>query len=106
MVLIGIMKKIVCPKCENSMSLFTFAQSPTPWHLKCGSCKTKLKPRKHSVLIVTLAGIFGLAIALAYGALKLAPLYFLIVLIFEIIVFETLAFYACRLIGLDLEIRS
>jgi hypothetical protein len=104
--LIGTMKKIVCPKCENSMSLFTFAQAPTPWHLKCGSCKTKLRPHKHSVLIVALASIFGLAIVLAYGALKLPPLYFLIVLMFEIVVFETLAFYTCRLIGLDLEIRS
>jgi len=88
------------------MSLLTFAQAPTPWHLKCGSCKTKLKPRKHSVLVVVLASIFGLTVALVCLTLKLPLLYFLLVSIFGIITFEILAFCTCKLIGLDLEIRE
>ncbi|PZO44995.1 MAG: hypothetical protein DCF19_00410 [Pseudanabaena frigida] len=86
------------------MSLLTFAQAPTPWHLKCRSCKTKLKPRKHSVLAVVLASIFGLTVALV--TLKLPLLYFLLVSIFGIITLEILAFCTCKLIGLDLEIRE
>jgi hypothetical protein len=100
------MKNLICPKCGNSISLLTFAQAPTPWHLKCRNCKAKLKPRKHSVLVVVLASSFGLAIALVHLTLKLPLLYFLIVSIFGIIILETLAFYTCKLIGLNLEIRE
>jgi hypothetical protein len=88
------------------MSLLTFAQAPTPWHLTCGSCKTKLKSGKHSLLVVILASIFGFAIALIGSTLKLSPLYFLLALTFGVIVFEVLAFYTCRIIGLNLEVRE
>jgi hypothetical protein len=88
------------------MSLLTFAQAPSPWHLKCRNCKTKLKPRKHSILIAVISGIFGLSIVLVREALRLPTSSLLVLLIFGIIIFEVSAFYICQLLELKLEIRE
>jgi hypothetical protein len=99
------MKNLVCPKCGTSMSVFTFALAPTPWHLKCANCNAKLKLRKSSILGVILAWIVGLAIGLVHVALQLPIMYLLLMLMLGAIIFESLAFYICKLLEIDLVSR-
>jgi hypothetical protein len=105
LILFEAMKELIYPVCGSPMSVFTFAKAPTPWHLKCENCNAKLKLRKSSALGVILASIIGSAIGLVHVALQLSIIYLLLMLILGVIIFESLAFYICKLLEIDLVSR-
>jgi uncharacterized protein (DUF983 family) len=37
------MQPLICPKCNQEMKFVTFLRAPSPWHMKCKHCETKLK---------------------------------------------------------------
>ena len=65
------MKKTTnCPACEQPVSVWRIMSAPTPLHLSCSSCKTKVRPR--GWIVPTL--IFALVVGIALG-LSLTQLY-------------------------------
>jgi hypothetical protein len=58
--------KGICPACRGALSLWTGLKAPTPFHLRCSHCKTKLRIEIKGfwlLLIFIVVLVVGLAIA-------------------------------------------
>ena len=99
------MEKLVCPHCRQEMRFTTFLKAPTPWHLKCSHCQTKLKLEKynlHALFIAFLIGIVtGIGLSYYDADLTVAVLVFAVI----VIVFEYLFFISMRKLGVGLTLR-
>ena len=82
-----------------------FLKSPTPWHLKCAHCQTKLRLKKfefHAFLIAIIIGIVALSGLSYYNASSIT---YALILTAIVAGFEYLFFIIIRKLGVGLELR-
>ncbi len=96
------MNKLLCPDCNSEIGFFAFAKAPTPWHLKCNSCSTKLRLEKNSFLFFFAAVLCGAAIGVLAMRKTLGIPIFLISLGCVIFVFEYLTYSYVRMMQIKL----
>ena len=53
-----------CPACGEPVTLGRIMATPTPWHLKCSKCKSRLVVRWQTPIVVSEMVLAGLIIAL------------------------------------------
>jgi hypothetical protein len=87
------------------MGFVQFASCPTPFHLRCFRCKTKLRIEKHAWFIVAVGVLVGVAVVGARKKLELSTPVFFGAVIAAIFVFEAAAFFALRWLGAKLTPR-
>ncbi|NQT73204.1 MAG: hypothetical protein HQ553_10640 [Chloroflexi bacterium] len=51
-----------CPACEQPISIWRIVSAPTPIHLSCSSCKTKIRPKGWTILSLITALAIGFAL--------------------------------------------
>lgn len=51
-----------CPACEQPVSLWRIMSAPTPVHLYCPSCKTRIRPKGWTIPSIIFAVVMGLVI--------------------------------------------
>ena len=99
------MEKLTCPTCQKKMDFMAFLKSPTPWHLKCGHCQTKLRLKKYELeafLIAVTVGVLALTVLSHFQATSLT---YAVVLTAVVAGFEYLFFQAVKKFGVALELR-
>ena len=99
------MEKLICPKCQHEMDFMAFIKSPTPWHLKCVYCKTKVRLQKYELkafLIAMSIGVIALSGLAYYNA---SSLLYAAVLTTIVAGYEYLLFITVRKLGVGLEER-
>lgn len=99
------MKELLCPNCNKGIGFWNMAKSPTPFHMKCDQCGTKLKVKKFAWLVTGIALVAGLSIGILAGMRR--PMgEFIAVLILGVMIFEVVAYIVLRLTGVKLERRK
>ncbi len=53
------MNSLICPNCSTEMNFITFLKAPTPYHLKCNKCNTKLNMKKYRRAFTFIALVYG-----------------------------------------------
>jgi hypothetical protein len=99
------MEKLTCPKCQNEMDFMGFLKSPTPWHLKCAHCKTKLRLDKYELYTFLIAISLGIVAISGLSYFKASPVVYAVVLTAVVAGFEYLIFTMARKFGVGLEER-
>ena len=87
------------------MDFMAFLKSPTPWHLKCTYCKTKVRLQKYELqafLIAMSIGVIALSGLAYYNA---SSLLYAVVLTTIVAGYEYLLFITVRKLGVGLEER-
>ena len=56
-----------CPACGEPVTLGRIIVAPTPWHLKCSKCKSRLVVRWQTPIVVSVIVLAGLIIAFLWG---------------------------------------
>ncbi|MGB4269686.1 MAG: hypothetical protein WBK20_10950 [Spirochaetota bacterium] len=53
---------VLCPNCNNEISIINFLKAPLPWNLKCNICKKKIKIAEFEwiICIITVIIFYGL----------------------------------------------
>lgn len=82
-----------------------FLKSPTPWHLKCAHCRTKLRLNKYELEVFLIAVTVGIAVLSGLSHYNATPAVYAIVLTSVVAGFEYLIFMLVRKLGVDLELR-
>ncbi|MFX1507283.1 MAG: hypothetical protein ACFFDC_14470 [Promethearchaeota archaeon] len=104
---------LICPNCSIEMDFITFLKAPTPWHLKCNICQTKLRLKRYRGATTLFAFILGIVLGLL-----LLYLFFLFInnigfffifggvfFIFSIVLFEIIGYTLARKFDFGLEVR-
>ena len=99
------MKTLTCPNCQNEMDFMAFLKSPTPWHLKCAHCKTKLRLKKYELEAFLIAVTVGVLILTVLSHFETTSLTYAVVLTAVVAGFEYLFFHAVKKFGVGLELR-
>ena len=99
------MEKLTCPKCQNEMDFTAFLKSPTPWHLKCAHCKTKLRLDKYELYTFLIAITIGILAISGLSHFNASPAVYAVVLTTVVAGFEYLIFTMARKFGVGLELR-
>jgi uncharacterized membrane protein YjjP (DUF1212 family) len=86
------MNQLKCPACEKPLSFLNVAKAPTPFHLTCDHCHTKLRFEKHGVAALVLVLLLGLlaggaTLLLGGGYVDVIATMILAGIIFEVIYF-------------------
>ena len=100
------MNELTCPVCQNRISFLNFAKAPTPFHLKCKQCKSKLRLKKYRGLLLGVGLTIGLSIGILAKLYLLSFRSLLGVVCLGAIVFEIIAYVVLRLLKVDLEQRN
>jgi hypothetical protein len=98
------MPKLKCPSCDKALSFWNVAKAPTPFHLKCDHCRTKLSFHGLSWPVLVAAILFGLVLGVATH--RLAALPALVGVIVAIAVFETTFFLLASVMNFRLVVRN
>ena len=98
------MNKLKCPSCDNALSFWNVAKAPTPFHLKCDHCRTKLRFAGLSWPVLAAALLFGVAIGVATH--RLAALPALIAVIVAVAAFEITFFLVASMMNFRLTARD
>ena len=99
------MEQLTCPKCHNEIDFMAFLKSPSPWHLKCIYCRTKLKLQKYELYSFLIAIFIGIAVLSGLAYYNASSLLYAIVLTATVAVYEYLLFIVVRKLGVGLEER-
>jgi uncharacterized protein (DUF983 family) len=99
------MEALTCPKCQTQMDFTAFLKSPTPWHLKCGHCRSKLRLKKYEMEGFLFAVTLGVVALTALSHFKATSLVYAVVLTATVIAFEYLFFSMVKKFGVGLELR-
>lgn len=100
------MKKLKCPECQDAISFTAFAKAPTPWHIKCQNCKSKLKVGKYAGTTFSLALLLGMTIGFIFSVYNISFMYFILSLLLIAIVAEYICFTLAVSLGIDLKLRE
>jgi CXXC-20-CXXC protein len=98
-------KNIICPKCGNRFDFWSFMKSPTPFHMKCKTCQSKLKIDKYGLPIFILAILVGAFFAIIAMALGISGFEFLVLLILAALIFESFLYALLNKLGIKLVAR-
>ena len=103
------MKSLFCSACEKPVSFLNFAKAPTPFHLKCDHCNTKLRFHQHTGFLLGLAIFFalllaGAILALSY-AIEIGTAGKLIALVAAMVLLEVIIYLIAVAMGLQLVPR-
>ena len=98
------MRKLKCPSCDKALSFWNVAKAPTPFHLKCDHCGTKLSFHGLSWLVFVVAMLFGLVLGVATH--RLAALPALVGIIVAVAVFEITFFLVASVMNFRLVARD
>ena len=99
------MNQLSCPACEKPLSLWNVAKAPTPFHLKCDHCRTKLGFERHVGWITfAIALVFGMVVGFAAADFGIDAV--IIALILGVVVFEVAMFLIGSAMNLKLTPRE
>ncbi len=99
------MRELLCPNCQEGIGFWSMAKSPTPYHMKCDRCGTRLKVQKYAWLVTGIALLAGLTIGVL-ASLRGSMGEFMVILMIGAILFEMVAYIVLRLAGVKLERRK
>jgi hypothetical protein len=103
------MVKLKCPNCSQEISFFAFARAPTPWHMKCDKCETKLKQESYKWTLMLIAVCFGMVLGgvSAFAAMSMGGLIIgIAVFVAGLFLFEGLVFRIIPMLDIRLVVRN
>jgi DNA-directed RNA polymerase subunit RPC12/RpoP len=106
------MKTMICPNCSNEIEFLNFFRAPTPWHIKCKHCGSKLMVEKHRGTAIILAIAYGILLGfcgVGVGILLFARIHLLTVIVIVIagaFIGEVLYYSFLKRHGVGLQIRK
>ena len=87
------------------MDFMAFLKSPTPWHLKCIYCKTKVRLQKYELQAFVIAMSIGVIALSGLAYYNASSLLYAVVLTTIVAGYEYLLFITVRKLGVGLEER-
>lgn len=100
------MNDLTCPACQHAMTFWNIAKAPTPYHLTCNHCKTKLKNQRHSLFILSIGVLVPVAIAAICLHFHLSFAYLMGMLAIGALPAELVSYYAMLRLGAGLGLRE
>ena len=97
------MDRPLCPICKRKISFLTFLKAVTPWHLRCPSCKSKLKVGKYPIRAFILALILGGILTLVRDVYTIPFIYFILILFLIGIVLEYVYYVLAGVLKFDIK---
>ena len=102
------MNKLICPNCNNEISLINYIVSLAPSRIKCNNCRSKLYFEKYANHFIAIVVFLGLLFGIIASVLKLPTWsidFFLYVIILATL-FEVASYYAARVLNIKLILKE
>ena len=99
-------ENLACPECKTEMSFFQFMKAPTPFHLTCSSCNTKLKLDNYPGLILGIAILVGITTGVIIIILDLLLIFELGILVFVAFMLEVALYLFAKICNFTLSQRE
>ena len=89
---------LVCPKCKNKITFINFIKTPTPWHFKCQYCKSNLRIKRYSNIMIIGSIIYGILIGIITSEIKIKTfsLKFILILLVSIFLLESFLYFILK----------
>ncbi len=89
---------LVCPKCKNKITFLDFIKTPTPCHFKCKYCKSNLRIKRYSNIMIVGSIIYGILIGIFTSEIKIETfsLKFILILLVSIFLLESFFYFILK----------
>ena len=104
----SLLSKLICPNCNDDISLINYMVSLAPSRIKCNNCGSKLILEKYTNHFIAVVAFLGLLFGIIASVLKIPTWsidFFLYVIILATL-FEVTSYYAARLLRIKLIVKE